>query len=46
MYKVNANTFHVQNVEESIQRVTVPPPKRKPSKKSFVVQQLKRNIHL
>ncbi|CAF4576414.1 unnamed protein product [Rotaria socialis] len=28
--KVNANAFHVQNVEESIQRVTVPPPKRKP----------------
>ncbi|CAF1044073.1 unnamed protein product [Rotaria sordida] len=28
--KVNANAFHIQNVEESIQRVTAPPPKRKP----------------
>ncbi|CAF1247775.1 unnamed protein product [Adineta steineri] len=28
--KVNANAFHVQNVEESVQRVTAPPPKRKP----------------
>jgi hypothetical protein len=30
--QVNANAFHVQNVEESVQRVTAPPPKRKPSK--------------
>ncbi|UJR20788.1 hypothetical protein I4U23_023901 [Adineta vaga] len=28
--KVNANAFHVQNVEESVQRVAAPPPKRKP----------------
>ncbi|CAF1249513.1 unnamed protein product, partial [Didymodactylos carnosus] len=28
--KVNANAFHVQNVEESVQRVNAPPPKRKP----------------
>ncbi|CAF1372029.1 unnamed protein product [Adineta steineri] len=28
--KVNANAFHAQNVEESVQRVTAPPPKRKP----------------
>ncbi|CAF1638202.1 unnamed protein product [Adineta ricciae] len=28
--KVNTNAFHVQNVEESVQRVTAPPPKRKP----------------
>ncbi len=34
--KVNANAFHVQNVEESVQRVTAPPPKRKPSKISFI----------
>ncbi|CAF3401031.1 unnamed protein product [Rotaria socialis] len=27
--KVNTNAFHVQNVEESVQRVTAPPPKRK-----------------
>ncbi|CAF4550924.1 unnamed protein product [Rotaria sp. Silwood1] len=27
---VNANSYHIQNVEESIQRVTAPPPKRKP----------------
>ncbi|CAF3463990.1 unnamed protein product [Rotaria socialis] len=27
--KVNTNAFHVQNVEESVQRVSAPPPKRK-----------------
>ena len=32
LFKVNANAFHVQNVEESVQRVNAPPPKRKPSK--------------
>ena len=30
--QVNTNAFHVQNVEESVQRVTAPPPKRKPSR--------------
>lgn len=30
---MNTNAFHVQNVEESVQRVTAPPPKRKPSRR-------------
>ncbi|CAF1298267.1 unnamed protein product, partial [Didymodactylos carnosus] len=28
--KINSSAFHVQNVEESVQRVNAPPPKRKP----------------
>ena len=39
--KVNANAFHAQNVEESIQRVSAPPPKRKPSKLLFFFFEIK-----
>ena len=35
---MNSNAYHAQNVEESVQRVNAPPPKRRPSMRSVSLE--------